>query len=88
MQATGPLIVVADDHPLMRAALCQALDGLQPRASVVQAATAADALDAALAEPAPDLVLMDLRMPDAAGTTGVRMMRDRAPHVPIAVVSA
>lgn len=87
-EVAGPLIVVADDHPLMRAALCQALDSLRPRATIVQAATVAQTLSAAGGEPAPDLVLMDLRMPDATGTSGIRSVREHAPHVPLAVVSA
>ena len=36
----------------------------------------------------PDLMLMDLHRPGADGIEGVRAVRERAPHVPLAIVSA
>lgn len=86
--AAGLRIAVADDHPLMRAALASALASLAPAVQFIEAATLAATL--ALLEDASDLdlVLMDLHMPGVRGVEGVRAVRERAPEVPLAIVSA
>ncbi|HET8586161.1 MAG TPA: response regulator transcription factor [Casimicrobiaceae bacterium] len=81
-------IVIADDHPLMRAALVAALASLGPRVAFLEASRHEDALALITREPAPDLALMDLHMPGAHGVEAIRDMRARAPHVPLAIVSA
>jgi DNA-binding NarL/FixJ family response regulator len=81
-------IVIADDHPLMRAALVAALASLGPRVAFLEASRHEDALALITREPAPDLALMDLHMPGARGVEAIRDMRARAPHVPLAIVSA
>jgi DNA-binding NarL/FixJ family response regulator len=81
-------IAIADDHPLMRAALASALASLEPGVEFVEASNHAEALALVACEPLPDLMLMDLHMPGANGLDGVREMRQRAPQVPLAVVSA
>ena len=86
--AAGIRIAIADDHPLMRAALVSALSGLAPDVQFLEAADHRATL-ALLDDPrGPDLLLMDLHMPGARGIDGVRDVRARAPHVPLAVVSA
>jgi DNA-binding NarL/FixJ family response regulator len=86
--AAGLRIAIADDHPLMRAALVSALSGLAPDVQFLEAADHRATL-ALLDDPrGPDLLLMDLHMPGARGIDGVREVRARAPHVPLAVVSA
>ena len=52
-------IVVADDHPLFRAALRSAVDKAAPGAQVVECASLAEARAALQAAPA-DLLLLDL----------------------------
>lgn len=59
--------LVVDDHPLVREALASVLEQLQPGAAIVQAASAREALAALEVGPAIDLVLLDLRLPDAHG---------------------
>lgn len=92
MQSTAPAaplrILIADDHPLMRAALASALAVLGPDVQFVEAANHTETLARLAAAPAPDLVLLDLRMPGTSGLDGVREVRTRAPQVPLAVVSA
>lgn len=86
--ASGLRIAIADDHPLMRAALASALSGLAPDVQFLEASDHRATL-ALLDDPrGPDLLLMDLRMPGVRGIDGVREVRERAPHVPLAVVSA
>jgi len=86
---SGPTIALADDHPIVRAALKGALEGGLPSgARFVEANDAASVLALVTREPGLDLLLMDLHMPGAEGTTTVRAIRERAPQLPVAVISA
>ena len=86
---SNPLrIAIADDHPLMRAALASALADLATDVQFLEAANHAATLAVIEALPGPDLLLMDLHMPGTDGIEGVRDVRNRAPQVPLAVVSA
>ncbi len=80
-------IIIADDHPLFRGALCQAVLKLWPQAELVEAETVAAARDAVNAEPA-DLLLLDLHMEDSDGLTALLDFRHDFPAVPVVVVSA
>jgi DNA-binding NarL/FixJ family response regulator len=66
-------IVVADDHQVVRAGFAELLD-TQPDFTVV--ATAADGAEAVRAchEQAPDVVLMDIRMPGMDGIHATRQL--------------
>ncbi|WP_226346708.1 response regulator transcription factor [Agilicoccus flavus] len=65
-------IVVADDHPVVRAGLVALLAGEADLAVVGQASSAEEAVTAA-ADLAPDVVLMDLQF--GAGPTGAEATR-------------
>lgn len=82
-------ILIADDHPLFRSALHQALSiGLGPDARLVEAASIAE-LEARLNEKADwDLVLLDLNMPGAYGFSGLVLLRGQYPQIPVVMVSA
>lgn len=80
-------IVVADDHPLFRAALRSAVDKAAPGAVVEECASLADAR-AALAGDPVDLLLLDLKLSDSEGMAGLSAIRAEYPAVPVAVVSA
>ncbi|MFO1398546.1 MAG: response regulator transcription factor [Burkholderiales bacterium] len=82
------LIALADDHPIVREALKSALVGLGPHTRFVEAHDAATTLSLATSNPDVDLMLLDLRMPGAQGTATVRAVREAAPALPVAVVSA
>ncbi|BBG29925.1 MULTISPECIES: response regulator [Zymobacter] len=79
--------IVADDHPLFRAALKQALQAGNEGVQIVEA----DTMEATLARVAEhgdaDLVLLDLHMPGAHGFSGLIQLRAQAPEMPVAVVS-
>ncbi|TYC98840.1 response regulator transcription factor [Arthrobacter echini] len=78
-------VVIADDHPIVRAGL-KALFSIEPDIEVVaEAATPQEALDAAEREN-PDVVLMDLQFGSGETTTGAGATRtiralDAAPYV-------
>ena len=80
-------IVVADDHPLFRAALRSAVDKAAPGAEVMECASLAEAKAAMIAGPV-DLLLLDLKLSDSEGMAGLAAVRAEQPTVPVAVVSA
>ncbi|MDY6798626.1 MAG: response regulator transcription factor [Pseudomonadota bacterium] len=80
-------IIVADDHPLFRAALKQAVNQAVPEARAVEVGSI-KALQAAVdSHPDADLVLLDLNMPGAHGFSGLVFMRGQYPGLPVVVVS-
>ena len=80
-------VIVADDHPLFRTALREALKPVLPNARVHEA-DSFPALQAALkAVGRPDLVLLDLNMPGVKGFSSLLFLRSEYPDVPVVVVS-
>jgi DNA-binding NarL/FixJ family response regulator len=85
---TPPTLIIADDHPLFRAALKEAVGRHIPGAQVIEASSL-DTLRRAIVEhPDADLVLLDLRMPGAKGFSSLLYLRAEHPAVPVIVVSA
>ena len=82
------IIVIADDHPLVRDALRQAIARDMPDAVFRDAASLAEAESAIRENSAPDLVLLDLHMPGMRGFTGLAYLRSQFPAVPVAMISA
>lgn len=82
-------ILIADDHPLFRSALQQALTmGLGAGVRLVEVASIAE-LEARLAEKTDwDLVLLDLNMPGAYGFSGLVLLRGQYPQIPVVMISA
>lgn len=80
-------IIVADDHPLFRAALGSALARAAPGAAVEETPSLAGAREA-LARGPVDLLLLDLRLSDSEGFAGLAGVRSDFPAVPVVVVSA
>ena len=81
-------IVVADDHPLFRAALRSAVDRATPGVAVVEECASLAEVRAALAAGSVDLLLLDLKLSDSEGMAGLAAIRAEHPVVPVAVVSA
>lgn len=82
-------ILIADDHPLFRSALQQALTlDLGDQVHLSEADSIA-ALEARLAERNDwDLVLLDLNMPGAYGFSGLVLLRGQYPQLPVVMISA
>lgn len=79
-------ILVADDHVLFRRGLVRLLDA-EPDFEVVGEATDGwEALDRA-ASCRPDVVLMDVRMPQAGGLDAARRLREMRPEVKVVMLS-
>jgi DNA-binding NarL/FixJ family response regulator len=81
-------LVIADDHPLFRGALREAVVGLLPRVDVAEAGTFDELVELLERGGEVDLVLLDLTMPGARGFSGLMYMRAQFPGVPVIVVSA
>ena len=76
-----------EDNDVFREAL-ELLLGLRSDVDVVAAvATGAEAVSAA-AEHAPDVALIDYRLPDLDGVQTTRAVRDAAPHVAVVCLTA
>jgi DNA-binding NarL/FixJ family response regulator len=81
-------LLVADDHPLYRQALTQAVRGVLPVADIDEAADLPAALEALNARPETDLVLLDLHMPGSHGLMGLVSLRAEHPGVAVVMISA
>ncbi|GIU02091.1 response regulator transcription factor [Shewanella algidipiscicola] len=82
-------IIIADDHPLFRNALRQALSGAFTQTNWFEA-DSADALQQLLetSTRAYDIVLLDLQMPGSHGYSTLIHLRTHFPELPVAVISA
>ena len=81
-------ILIADDHPLFRLALAQAVRGLVAEAVVDEAGGFEAARAALKAQPDTDLVLLDLHMPGSHGLMGLVALRSEFPAVAVVMISA
>ncbi|MCM2130141.1 response regulator [Larsenimonas rhizosphaerae] len=85
--ALAQKFIVADDHPLFRAALTQALRQVASQAEIVEADTMEATVEAVTRHPDVDLILLDLHMPGAHGFSGLIQLRGQMPDIPVAVIS-
>jgi DNA-binding NarL/FixJ family response regulator len=81
-------LLIADDHPLFRGALRQAVTGLFERVDVAEAGTFEEVSDLLDRGGDIDLILLDLSMPGVRGFSGLMYLRAQYPSLPIVVVSA
>ncbi|RCK41407.1 response regulator transcription factor [Thalassospira profundimaris] len=82
-------ILIADDHPLVRGALKQALSTELDNVTVYEAGSLFEAIEQIEAHKGDiDLVLLDLHMPGMNGFTGLFTLRASYPDIPVSIVSA
>ena len=79
-------VALVDDDPLVRAGLRMILGGAPDIDVVAEAADGQDAVDVVLRE-APDVVLMDIRMPRMDGLAATRRLLDRGTPARIIVLT-
>ena len=79
---------VVDDHPLMREAVVMLLRRMRPGANVVELDRLGGIEAAVKQHGAPDLITLDLKLPDTTGASGVHELKKRFPETPLAVLSA
>ena len=86
MGVTGPTILLVEDDAAISVPLARALEG--EGYDVRVAATGAQALDLSLDPPPPDLVLLDLGLPDLDGVDVCRRLRERLPQSVVVMLTA
>jgi DNA-binding NarL/FixJ family response regulator len=80
--------LIADDHPLFRGALREAVSGLFEQVEIGEAGSFEDVAKLLESGGEVDLILLDLNMPGVRGFSGLMYLRAQYPSVPIVVVSA
>lgn len=80
--------VIVDDHPLVRGALRQVLEGVEDDVAVEEAGSLDEVIALLDRLPDVDLLLLDLSMPGVQGFSGLLYLRAQFPAVPVVVVSA
>ncbi len=81
-------IIVADDHPLFREALQQAIGNIIRDVAFIEADSVDTLETAASKNEDADLVLLDLDMPGAHGFSALAWLRTQYPILPVVIVSA
>lgn len=81
-------IFVIDDHPLMREAVSMLLRRLRTKATIIELDRLGVVAQAVIDHGTPELICLDLRLPDTHGVSGVREMRRMFPDSSILVLSA
>jgi len=79
-------VVIADDHAVLRAGLKLLINTQRDMEVVGEAATGVETLTR-VADLRPDILLLDLAMPDLPGLDILRQLRKTHPHVPILVLT-
>ena len=80
-------VYVIDDHPLMRDALTMLVQRVRPGLKVVSVAKL-NSLEATVERQGiPELICLDLKLPDTLGLSGVHAVKAKFPNVPLVVVT-
>jgi len=79
-------ILVADDNPTVRKALCKIFEEEKDFDLCAEAVDGAQAI-ALAAQCRPDLIILDLNMPVINGMETARKLKQLMPHVPIIVLT-
>ncbi len=88
MNAPSTHLVIADDHPLFRDALRQAVAGVLTSAKIDEAGSFEDLTKLLEQTSDVDLILLDLSMPGISGFSGLIYLRAQYPAIPVVIVSA
>ena len=78
-------IVIVDDHPIVRSGLATLFDGSGIEI-VGEASSGSQAVEATL-QHQPDVVLLDIRMPETDGIEALRQIRVASPETRIVILS-
>jgi DNA-binding NarL/FixJ family response regulator len=80
-------IYAVDDHPMVRDAVVLAMKRLRPHSNIVELNSLGDIDDAVISHGPPDLVSLDINLPDSDSDAGVARVRSMFPKAQIAVFS-
>ena len=80
-------VLIVDDHALIRDGLRAILSSAFPACVVAEAGSFAEALGQLELQPDPDMVLLDLNIPDASRFSALEQLRADFPSLPVVMVS-
>ena len=80
-------VYVIDDHPLMRDALTMLVQRVRPGLKVVSVAKLSSLEVTVERQGTPELICLDLKLPDTLGLSGVHAVKAKFPDVPLVVVT-
>ncbi len=80
-------VLICDDHEVVREGLRAVLSGRDDMRVVAEAGTIADAIEAAARE-MPDVVIMDVRLPDGSGVEACRSIREILPATRVIMLTS
>jgi two-component system, NarL family, response regulator LiaR len=79
-------VMIADDHDVVRRGLSMFLTGFDDLELIGEAGNGADAIRLC-GELQPDIVLMDMDMPDMDGIAATRIIRSQYPHIQVVILT-
>jgi two-component system response regulator DevR len=80
-------VAIVDDHEVVRVGLKALLEDYPEFAVVGEASSATEAIEMALAT-SPDVIIMDIRLPDASGIDACRAIRSAMPSVRVLMLTS
>jgi DNA-binding NarL/FixJ family response regulator len=83
---TSLTVLIADDHPLFRKGMNALLKSMPDIELIGEAKSGKEAIVMAMAQQ-PDVVLMDLQMPDGSGLAATRELSNNSPTIRILVIT-
>ena len=88
MEPNSTRIIIADDHPLVRGALRQAVAGALDNVEILECGDLGSLQQLLASKANVDLIMLDLAMPGVRGFSGLIYLRAEHPGVPVVIVSA
>lgn len=85
---TQAKVVIADDHPLFRTALKQAVIECMPNADILEASCFTSLLTSIENSPQLEIIFLDLHMPGNDGFTGLTQLQNNHPDIVVIMVSS
>ena len=80
-------VYVIDDHPLMRDALTMLVQRVRPGLKVVSVHKLNSLESTVERQGEPELICLDLKLPDTLGLSGVHAVKAKFPNVPLVIVT-
>ncbi|MBB4187213.1 response regulator [Sinorhizobium terangae] len=80
--------LVIDDHPLYCDALAATMESTFKTRRIRTATSLSEAMQQLRMRFSPDLIMLDLNLPDASGLSGFLKIKEKMPDIPVIVISA
>lgn len=81
-------VLIVEDHPMFRDALSMTLNEFLGISGINSATCMADALQLLTDGLSPDIIILDLNLPDVSGMDGLLRLKSTLPGTPVVVVSS